>query len=148
EYLDERTIAIRSAKAKSKGSQQMSRSSPADQMLLASLGSQRAIRVAEAGAAEGANEDDDAREVVVEDTRLRPYTDRNADLPRTINDVQPYFIYDAQMIEQAGAITVEEFLQNHVTMNQYGGIGVSNITNTTSYGSNSGVSLRGLGIDR
>lgn len=83
---------------------------------------------------------------VVTDSKAEPYADRNNDLPRTIDDPQPYYIYSAQQIGQSGAVNVEDFLKNNVTMD----------TNAQSnsqkyrinYGTTSSANLRGLGSNQ
>ena len=79
----------------------------------------------------------------VNDTRPEPFINRNLDLPRTVNDVQPYIVFDAKTIEQSGIPNVEDFLRQRLTMNN---VISSNSQNPTSYGTGSAVSLRGLGV--
>lgn len=82
--------------------------------------------------------------------RARPFIDGNADIPRTINDVQPYYIYDAKTLEGSGATNVEDFLKQRLSMNTmaqgYGG----SMGNTfdTPYAGGSQVNLRGVGSDK
>lgn len=79
----------------------------------------------------------------------QPFT-TNMDLPRTINDVQPYVIFDSETIEQSGAINVEAFLKQRLTMN------ASALSNSQGagtlasavLGNTSTVDLRGLGADK
>ena len=54
---------------------------------------------------------------VVTDQKPKPFSDRNVDLPRTINDVQPYYIFDSQKIVESGTSDVEDFLKQRLTMN-------------------------------
>ena len=77
----------------------------------------------------------------VEGRREKPFT-ANMDIPRGINDVQAYYIFDSKSIEMSGATTVEDFLATNVTMNV---LRSTNSSNTTSYGTNSASNLRGLG---
>src|SRR5690606_14645078 len=56
----------------------------------------------------------------VADMEVRDQTDKvdfmaNADIPRTIDDVQPYFIFDAKTIEQSGIMDLSTFLRERVT---------------------------------
>ncbi|MBL9207880.1 MAG: TonB-dependent receptor [Opitutaceae bacterium] len=81
----------------------------------------------------------------VKDRTVKPYSDANVDIPRTVNDIQPYYIFDNRTIELSGATTVEDFLTKNLTMNV---LRSTNSSNTTSYGTNSDVNLRGLGVDR
>ena len=85
----------------------------------------------------------DAIEVIGE--RPKPFSTPSVDLPRTIDDPQAYFVFDAKAIDLSGATTIEDFLTNNLTMNV---LRSTNSSNTTSYGSNSDVNLRGLGVDR
>ena len=74
-------------------------------------------------------------------TRPEAFGDRNVDAPRTVNDVQPYMIYNAKIIEESGAINMEDFLRTNLTMvNEV----LPNAGNTTSYGASSNISMRGL----
>jgi len=50
-------------------------------------------------------------------TKEKPYAGANVDIPRTINDVQPYYIFDSKTIDQSGAVSVEDFLKQRLTMN-------------------------------
>jgi len=77
----------------------------------------------------------------VTDTRPEPFGDRNVDAPRTVNDVQPYMIYNAKIIEESGAINMEDFLRANLTMVNEA---LPNAGNTTSYGASSNIQLRGL----
>ena len=83
----------------------------------------------------------------VNDTKTKPFTGANVDLPRTINDAQPYYIFDAKTIEQSGATNVEDLLKKKLTMNAAivtnGQIGGNNINGNTS-----AINLRGLGADK
>lgn len=81
----------------------------------------------------------------VSDTKAKPFSSGNVDLPRTINDIQPYYIFDAAVIEQSGTVNAEAFLKESLPMNLTKS---TNTQNTTSYGTNSEVNLRGLGADR
>lgn len=77
-------------------------------------------------------------------TGSRPelFNDRNVDAPRTVNDVQPYMIYNVKAIEESGAINMEDFLRNNLTMVNEP---LPNSGNTTSFGASSNITLRGLG---
>jgi iron complex outermembrane recepter protein len=79
-------------------------------------------------------------EILVKGTRIL-----NLDVTRTEDDVQPYTIFDAQTIQQSGAVNVEDFLKQQLTQN------TESITNAqlgaTSLGATSGINLRGLGTN-
>ncbi len=82
----------------------------------------------------------------VTDQKSTPYSDRNIDIPRTIDDPQPYYIYSSQQIEQSGSVNVEDFLKNEVTMD-------TNAQDNSqkyriNYGTTSTVNLRGLGANQ
>jgi iron complex outermembrane receptor protein len=86
----------------------------------------------------------------VEGRREKPFTTANVDIPRTINDVQPYTIFDSKVIEQSGVLNAEDFLKQRLTMN------ASFLSSGQVIGSGSGVNglgvssidLRGLGQDK
>jgi iron complex outermembrane recepter protein len=87
-------------------------------------------------------------QVVVEGSRPAAFTDANVDLPRTMDDVQPYYVFDVAAIEQSGALNVEEFLKNSLTMNTTvvsSNQKVPTINTATTVGA--GINLRGLGTD-
>src|ERR1700733_5436453 len=78
----------------------------------------------------------------------------NVDIPRTIDDVQPYYVFDNETIENSGAQNVEDFLKQYLTMNTvaysnnqiYGPGGAPNgATASGLLGNTSTVNLRGLG---
>lgn len=83
--------------------------------------------------------------VEVTDQSVKPFTTGNVDIPRTINDVQPYFMFDASTIERSGATTVENFLRQRLTMN------ATQTVQEQSFfqgGVPSSVNLRGLGSNQ
>ena len=47
----------------------------------------------------------------------KPYTDRNVDIPRTIDDVQPYYIFKSETIEEINSVDVNTFLKEQRSMN-------------------------------
>ena len=89
---------------------------------------------------------------VVTDQKPKPFSDRNVDLPRGIDDAQPYYIFDSKTMEQSGALNVEDFLKQRLTMN------TSAVTNSQQFvsgnaasgvpGNVSSINLRGLGADK
>jgi iron complex outermembrane receptor protein len=71
----------------------------------------------------------------------------NVDVTRTVDDVQPYYIMDSQQIEQSGAVNVEDFLRQRLTMNT---TSASNSQQSFQNSGNAGlttssINLRGLG---
>jgi iron complex outermembrane receptor protein len=84
---------------------------------------------------------------LVADEKLRPFATANVDIPRTTNDVQPYYIFDSKTLDQSGATSIEDFLKQRLTMNATG------FTNVQYAGANplagvSSINLRGLGADK
>ena len=71
----------------------------------------------------------------------------NVDLPRTINDVQAYTIFDAKVIEQSGATNIEDFLKQRLTMNATG-LTNGQVSGANPLGNISSINLRGLGADK
>lgn len=82
----------------------------------------------------------DKLEVV--DKRVEVFSGRNVDLPRGIDDVQPYYLFTGASIERSGAVNLENYLQRNLTMN------TAAYSQNQSFfigGNPSSVSLRGLG---
>jgi iron complex outermembrane recepter protein len=52
----------------------------------------------------------------VSDTKPKPFSDADVDLPRGIDDAQPYYVFDRTMIEQSGATTVDDFFRTRIPM--------------------------------
>ncbi len=48
--------------------------------------------------------------------RLKPFITNNVDLPRTIDDVQPYYVWFSNKIESSGATDVQDFFKKMVPM--------------------------------
>ncbi|MFO1448287.1 MAG: TonB-dependent receptor [Opitutaceae bacterium] len=82
--------------------------------------------------------------VEVSADKMKPYTDRNVDLPRTINDVQAYHIFDAKTISLSGAVSTEDFLKQRLSMNTQ--LRSINQGSGNSFGQNSSINLRGAGL--
>jgi iron complex outermembrane receptor protein len=49
-------------------------------------------------------------------SKQKPFEAGNMDIPRSINDAKPFYMFEASVIEQSGATTVEEFLSLKLTM--------------------------------
>lgn len=79
----------------------------------------------------------------VASNRVQPFQSANVDLPRTIDDAQPYLIFERRAIEQSGATTVEAFLRQRLTMDATESPNNSGPNN----GNFSSFNLRGLGTD-
>lgn len=82
-------------------------------------------------------------------TKQQPFNG-DMDIPRTINDPQAYYIFDAPTIDRSGSTSVEDFLRGQLTMNTSwyrpglgGGSGISVAGST-----NSSIDLRGIGTDK
>ncbi|MBL8269624.1 MAG: TonB-dependent receptor plug domain-containing protein, partial [Steroidobacter sp.] len=69
----------------------------------------------------------------------------NTDIKRTVDDPQPYVIFTRQAIEQSGAVDVNGFLKNRLTMNTTGG-DAGQMGHVA--GQISTVNLRGLGSNQ
>ncbi|MSU73440.1 MAG: TonB-dependent receptor [Opitutus sp.] len=78
----------------------------------------------------------------VSDAKLEPFSGSNVDLPRTIDDVQPYYFYDAKEITMSGATNIEDFLRQNMSMDASA---ASESQNVALSGNQSSVNLRGLG---
>src|SRR5262249_47891111 len=95
-----------------------------------------------ADTAKDKKENQSVEQMTVEDTRLKPFSNGNVDLPRTIDDAQPYYIFDSKTIQQSGAANIEDFLKQRLTMDT---AAWSNVQSATSnFGNTSAISLRGL----
>jgi outer membrane receptor protein involved in Fe transport len=79
-------------------------------------------------------------EILIQGSRIM-----NVDVKRTVDDVQPYYILDSQMIEQSGATDAEDFLRQRLTMNTT--FAASSQTYGSPNGNTSSINLRGLGIN-
>lgn len=66
----------------------------------------------------------------------------NADIKRSIDDPQPYVIFNREEIERAGAISINDFLLKRLSSNTYV---VSASQSGEILGDRSGINLRGLG---
>lgn len=84
----------------------------------------------------------DSMDVV--DQHESPFTTANVDLPRTVNDAQPYVIFDAAAIGQSGAADVQDFLRRNLTMDATKMTGSQGISVA---GAASSFDLRGLGAN-
>ncbi|MBI5768299.1 MAG: TonB-dependent receptor [Verrucomicrobia bacterium] len=78
----------------------------------------------------------------VTDDKLAPFTSANVDLPRSVDDVQPYYFYDAREIEFSGSTNLEDFLRTNMTMDTSA---AAESQNLFIGGNPSSVNLRGLG---
>lgn len=82
----------------------------------------------------------------------QPFFSGNMDVPRTINDAQPYFIFDADSMARSGAGNVEDFLKQRLAMNSVSLANGQNAgldsTGSATFGNTSTINLRGLGADK
>jgi iron complex outermembrane recepter protein len=83
----------------------------------------------------------------VEGRRERPFASGNMDAPRSINDAQPYYILGSDQIARSGAVDLEGFLKQHLTMNTSAFSSNQN-SGRNDYGNTSSINLRGLGADK
>jgi outer membrane receptor protein involved in Fe transport len=103
--------------------------------------------------AAGGHTSDGSERVLIEGDRLPTYeAGGNVDIARTIDDAQPYYIFDSATIEDSGALNIEDFLKQRLTMNTvvqtnnqiYGPVlGHNGVA--TPLGNTSSIDLRGLG---
>lgn len=105
---------------------------------------ERTVRITPASGASIRTNEQGITEVLVQ--RKRPFTDQNMDIVRTVNDVQPYHILTSEKIERSGAVNVEDFLKQSLTMNT---TAQTNGAQATNYlGNISSINLRGLGANQ
>jgi len=78
----------------------------------------------------------------------------NVDIPRTVDDVQPYYIFDSETITNSGVTSVEDFLRQRLSMNavyqsnsQVYGSPLNNNPGQPAGGTTSSINLRGLGAN-
>ncbi len=87
----------------------------------------------------------------ITEQRPEPFSTGNVDLPRAIDDPQPYYLFDRTAIERSGAATLEEFMQRRVPMDVTKFRLSDNVPATSSglgYADNkSTVNLNGLGAE-
>jgi outer membrane receptor protein involved in Fe transport len=76
-------------------------------------------------------------------TKPAPFSGSNFDLPRGVDDIQPYFIWDSARIENSGAVDVQDFFQKMVPMNTGKQTG-RNFGNGNGVNNYSNISLNGL----
>jgi outer membrane receptor protein involved in Fe transport len=79
--------------------------------------------------------------------KVKPFVTRNADIPRGINDVQPYYIFDAKQIEHSGALNVENFILRKLTMTSNSSSADQGIF-IGGLATGGGINLRGLGSNQ
>jgi outer membrane receptor protein involved in Fe transport len=74
-------------------------------------------------------------------TKPAPFATSNFDLPRSIDDIQPYYMWDSSQLDRSGAANVQDFFQKMVPMN------TSTITANQSNSRTdlSNINLNGLG---
>ena len=69
----------------------------------------------------------------------------NMDIERSVDDAQPYVIYERETIERSGAANVEEFLKQRLTMNA---VADTPSQSPGAFGNMSQINLRGLGTNQ
>jgi outer membrane receptor protein involved in Fe transport len=82
-------------------------------------------------------------EILVKGTRSA-----NTDIRRTEDDVQPYVVFDAQDIESSMAENLEDFLRTRLPMNAAAGANAQNTVSGRTFGNQSAIDLRGLGVNQ
>lgn len=84
-------------------------------------------------------------------TKQKPFEGANVDIPRTIDDAQPYYIYDTRTLHSSGAANLEDFLKRRLTMNTVGltnGQASAPFAASVTLGNTSTINLRGIGADK
>ncbi|MEO6243882.1 MAG: TonB-dependent receptor, partial [Opitutaceae bacterium] len=86
-------------------------------------------------------------EFKVYDKKPVPFTDANIDIPRGVNDVQPYYIIGPDEIENSGKTDLDDVLRDSLTQNTLSETNaqVDPSALTLQMGASSSVNLRGLG---
>lgn len=77
--------------------------------------------------------------------RAKPFVNGNIDIPRTISDAQPYYIFDSNTINHSGAVNVEDFLKLRLTMNTVAQTNSQRLASDSTANQASTINLRGLG---
>jgi iron complex outermembrane recepter protein len=72
----------------------------------------------------------------------------NMDLPRGRDDMQPYVIFEREMIERSGATDLDDFLKSRLTMNSVDGTPQQRAVTNSLSGTSSSINLRGLSQDQ
>ncbi|MEJ1971975.1 MAG: TonB-dependent receptor [Lacunisphaera sp.] len=85
---------------------------------------------------------------VVEGRKEKPFVAGNMDVPRTVNDTQPYYIFDSKTIDQSGAMNIEDFLKQRLTMNTVAQTNSQIGDASNFWGNVSSFNLRGVGSDK
>lgn len=80
--------------------------------------------------------------VEVTETKVKPFSSANMDLPRTVNDPQAYYIFDSRNIERSGAPSIEQFIREWLPMSST----ASSLDQSVFIGGTaSSMNLRGIG---
>lgn len=91
---------------------------------------------------------DSSDEILVTGQRERTDYKANADIPRSIDDVQAYAIVDRETVLQSGATSIGDFLKNHLPQSATALSGGQKAGLSAGAGNSSAINLRGLGTDR
>ncbi len=154
EYIDARTIAIQSGKAKS-GGEPGGADLPRSGHTRAGIGGMK-LAAAEGTAGAGARpqtpEDKEAAAPAADQNKgipeilVKGARTSNTDIRRTEDDVQPYVVFDADELGRSMAPDLETFLRTRLPMNQ--SRASNGQTVNSSKGNQSSIDLRGLGPDQ
>jgi iron complex outermembrane receptor protein len=139
EFVNDRTVAIRSEDSVPLGSQR----ADSGELRLAQSGEPR---TAGSGASVQETESADALNAGIPEILVEGSRSVNADIVRTENDAQPYHIFDSSVIEQSGALNVEDFFKRGVPMNTTS-LSYSQLASSFR-GTQSSINLRGLGTNQ
>lgn len=74
------------------------------------------------------------------------FSDLSVDFPRSMNDVQPYYIYNAVALEQSGATNLEDFFKQRLSQNTIARTNAE--VPGSAFGSVSTINLRGIGANQ
>ncbi|MSU25173.1 MAG: TonB-dependent receptor [Opitutus sp.] len=80
--------------------------------------------------------------IEVSGERIAPFSSPSIDLPRTMNDAQAYYIFDARTIERSGAPTIENFIRDRLPMATNA---ISGDQSIFIGGTGSSINFRGIG---
>jgi outer membrane receptor protein involved in Fe transport len=105
----------------------------------------RAQTAAPAGAKSVAAESEDLIQLEameVSTGRVTPFSSASIDLPRTVNDAQPYYVFDSRYLDRSGATSLENFIKERLPMSASAS---SQDQSIFIGGTGSSINLRGFG---
>lgn len=145
EFLNERTVAVRAGTPQAQGASR--KAGEGSSLRLAQVEDKGQTGNRSAAGQEGAEGDQDEVDPRgIPEILVRGSRSLNADIVRTRDDAQPYYIFNSDVIEQSGAVNVEDFLKRGLPMNTVARTS-SQITSNFR-GNQSAINLRGLGTNQ